>query len=110
MFYSSDSDDYAVPDVTKSAVMVTFSKGNGAVNNLDKSPPRYDALYAAADLLNTQVPNIPSLQVWCEILLQHMPMVYIRIMCPCVLYPLTPHFYIATLGFTGVYIIFFFLL
>ena len=28
----------------------------------------------------------------------------------CVLYPLTPHFYIVKLGFTGVYIIFLFLL
>ena len=31
---------------------------------------------------------------------------FIRITCPCVLYPLTPHFYIIKLGFTGVYIIF----
>ena len=29
----------------------------------------------------------------------------IRITCPCVLYPLTTHFYIVKLGFTGVYII-----
>ena len=35
---------------------------------------------------------------------------YIRITCPYVLYPLTPHFYIVKLGFTGVYIIFLFLL
>ena len=38
----------------------------------------------------------------------------IRITCPCSLYPLklqlTPHFYIAELGFTWVYIIFLFLL
>ena len=34
---------------------------------------------------------------------------FIRITCPCVLYPLTPHFYIVKLGFTGVYIIFLFL-
>ena len=33
---------------------------------------------------------------------------YIRITCPCDLYPLTPHFYIVKLGFTGVYIIFLF--
>ena len=33
-----------------------------------------------------------------------------RLICPCVLYPLTPHFYIVKLGFTGVYIIFLFLL
>ena len=30
--------------------------------------------------------------------------------CPCNVYPLTPHFYIVKLGFTGVYIIFLFLL
>ena len=28
---------------------------------------------------------------------------YIRITCPCDLYPLTPHFYIVKLGCTGVY-------
>ena len=32
----------------------------------------------------------------------------IRITCPCVLFPFIPHFYIAKLGFTGVYIIFLF--
>ena len=26
--------------------------------------------------------------------------------CPCIVYPLTPHFYIVELGFTGVYLIF----
>ena len=36
--------------------------------------------------------------------------VTIRITCPCVLYPRTPHFYIVLLGFTGVYIFFLFLL
>ena len=34
----------------------------------------------------------------------------IRITSPCDLYPLVPHFYIVKLGFTGVYIIFLFLL
>ena len=33
---------------------------------------------------------------------------YIMITCPCDLYPLTPHFYIVKLGFTGVYKIFLF--
>ena len=28
----------------------------------------------------------------------------IRITCPCDIYPLTPHFYIVKLGFTGVFI------
>ena len=31
------------------------------LNSLDK-PPTYDALYAAADVINSTVPNIPSLQ------------------------------------------------
>ena len=35
---------------------------------------------------------------------------YIMITYPCNLYPLTPHFYIVKLGFTGVYNIFLFLL
>ena len=64
-FMSTDGQDYAVPDVTKSALMVTFPQTrlvNGH-NNLDKPPPTYDALYAAADIINTQAPNIPTLQV-----------------------------------------------
>ena len=36
--------------------------------------------------------------------------IIIRITCPCDLYPLTTHFYIAELRFTGVYIIYLFLL
>ena len=36
------------------------------------------------------------------------PRILIRITCLCVLYPLTPHFYIVKLGFTGVYIGFLF--
>ena len=32
------------------------------------------------------------------------------LICPCNVHPLTPHFYIVKLGFTGVYIIFLFLL
>ena len=35
---------------------------------------------------------------------------YIMKSCPCNVYPLTPHFYIVKLGFTGVYIIFLFLI
>ena len=34
----------------------------------------------------------------------------IMLTCPCNVHPLTPHFYIVKLGFTGVYIIFLFLL
>ena len=34
---------------------------NSTLNALDK-PPTYDALYAAADVINSTVPNIPSLQ------------------------------------------------
>ena len=33
----------------------------------------------------------------------------IVITCPCNVYPLTPHFYIVKLGFTGEYILFLFL-
>ena len=33
---------------------------------------------------------------------------YIRITCPCNVYPLTPHFYIVKLGFVGVYILSYF--
>ena len=35
---------------------------------------------------------------------------YIRITCPCDFQPLTSHFYIVKLGFTGVYIFFLLLL
>ena len=38
------------------------------------------------------------------------PDIIIKIIFPCDLYPLTPHFYLVKLGFTGVYIIFLFLL
>ena len=41
---------------------------------------------------------------------QNYPSNIIRITGPCDLYPLTPHFYIVKLGFTGVYIIFLILL
>ena len=34
--------------------------------------------------------------------------VYIRKTLRCDLYPLTPHFYILILGFTGVYVLFFY--
>ena len=35
---------------------------------------------------------------------------HIMLTCLCNVHPLTPHFYIVKLGFTGVYIIFLFLL
>ena len=51
------------------------------------------------------------MEIWITLLVsENWKTILIRIMCPCVLYPLTPHFYIAKLGFTGVYIIFLFLL
>ena len=31
---------------------------------------------------------------------------YIKITCPCYIYPLTPHLYIVKLGFTGVFFFF----
>ena len=37
---------------------------------------------------------------------QRMPILHIMQMCPCNVYPLTPHFYIEKLGFTGVFVIF----
>ena len=36
-----------------------------------------------------------------EQILQYRKAVFIRITCPCGLYPFTPHFYIIKLGFTG---------
>ncbi|KAL5012628.1 hypothetical protein ScPMuIL_011179 [Solemya velum] len=70
--YSTDSRDYAVPDVTKSSLIVALppqrvpappvrAGSTLSTNTIDK-PPTYDALYAAADVVNVQVPNIPSLQ------------------------------------------------
>ena len=38
------------------------------------------------------------------------PITCIRKTCPCYVYPLIPHFYIAKLGYTGVYLFFLFLL
>ena len=35
---------------------------------------------------------------------------FIRKTCPCNVYPLEPHFYIAKLGYAGVYLFFLFLL
>ena len=35
---------------------------------------------------------------------------HIRKTCPCNVYPIEPHFYIAKLGYAGVYLFFFFLL
>lgn len=57
--------DYAVPDVTKSALVVNLPPRpprNGSAGILDKPPPNYDALYAAADIVNAPASNIPSLQ------------------------------------------------
>ena len=38
------------------------------------------------------------------------PNAFIRKTCPCNIYPLEPHFYIAKLGYAGVYLLFLFLL
>lgn len=71
------SRDYAVPDVTKSALIVALPPhtqtpirvspaNNGTpimmTNSLSEKPPTYDALYAAADIVHVNVPNIPNLQ------------------------------------------------
>ena len=48
---------------------------------------------------------------WANKILKSVPVnLNIMITSPCDLYPRTPHFYIAKLGFTGVFIIFLFLL
>lgn len=64
-----DSRDYAVPDVTKSSLTVSLPprpprppKGTPIMGNTLDKPPNYEALYAAADIVNVHVPNIPSLQ------------------------------------------------
>ncbi|XP_053381060.1 discoidin domain-containing receptor 2-like isoform X2 [Mercenaria mercenaria] len=66
----NDSRDYAVPDVTKSALKVALPPiyppqppvRVQPLNQLDLPPPTYDALYAAADVVNSQGLNIPNLQ------------------------------------------------
>ena len=77
--YIPDSRDYAVPDVTKSALVVALPPiyppqppvrvQSNLIGAVDTPPPSYDALYAAADVINAQGLNIPSLQVWYPILL-----------------------------------------
>lgn len=69
LFPTSDSRDYAVPDVTKSSLTVSLPprpprppKGTPIMGNTLDKPPNYEALYAAADIVNVHVPNIPSLQ------------------------------------------------
>lgn len=64
-----DSRDYAVPDITKSALVVNLPPRPPrppmllpAMNGSLDKPPNYDALYAAADIVNVHGPNIPSLQ------------------------------------------------
>ncbi|WAR31293.1 DDRA-like protein [Mya arenaria] len=66
-----DCRDYAVPDVTKSALKVALppvyppqvpTLRGATLNQLDLAPPTYDALYAAADVVNHQGLNIPNLQ------------------------------------------------
>ncbi|XP_052789202.1 discoidin domain-containing receptor 2-like isoform X2 [Mya arenaria] len=67
----NDCRDYAVPDVTKSALKVALppvyppqvpTLRGATLNQLDLAPPTYDALYAAADVVNHQGLNIPNLQ------------------------------------------------
>lgn len=56
--------DYAVPDITKSALVVNLPPRISAPNQLaimDK-PPNYDALYAAADIVNVHGGSVPSMQ------------------------------------------------
>ncbi|XP_055955868.1 discoidin domain-containing receptor 2 isoform X2 [Patella vulgata] len=63
---SNESQDYAVPDITKSALIVNLpprppqSLPNVEPVMMNGPPPNYDALYAAADVVNVQ--NVSSLQ------------------------------------------------
>lgn len=69
--FSSGARDYAVPDVTKSALNAAMlpiyppqaSLRGQTLNQLDMAPPAYDPLYAAADVVSSQGLNIPNLQV-----------------------------------------------
>jgi hypothetical protein len=65
MFLSgSETRDYAVPDITKSALVVNLPPRVPTPNQLalvDK-PPNYDVLYAAADIVNLHGRSIPSMQ------------------------------------------------
>ncbi|XP_041368248.1 discoidin domain-containing receptor 2-like isoform X2 [Gigantopelta aegis] len=65
------SRDYAVPDVTKSALVVNLpprparppmSLPAVQVGSVLDKPPNYDALYAAADIVNVHGANVPSMQ------------------------------------------------
>ncbi|XP_059166256.1 discoidin domain-containing receptor 2-like isoform X2 [Physella acuta] len=60
----SEPRDYAVPDITKSALVVNLPPRATAPKQLaimDK-PPNYDALYAAADIVNVHGGSVPSMQ------------------------------------------------
>ncbi|XP_035829229.1 discoidin domain-containing receptor 2, partial [Aplysia californica] len=56
--------DYAVPDITKSALVVNLPPRGSAPNKLSlmDKPPNYDALYAAADIVNVHGGSVPSMQ------------------------------------------------
>ncbi|CAG5136400.1 unnamed protein product, partial [Candidula unifasciata] len=63
-FAWSEVRDYAVPDITKSALVVDLPPRVSSPNQItggDK-PPNYDALYAAADIVNVHGTSIPSMQ------------------------------------------------
>ena len=58
--------DYAVPTVSKPTLVVNMPprppKLAVSCAVIDKAPPNYDALYAAADIINVPSSNMPSLQ------------------------------------------------
>ena len=94
--------------------IVEIARGSALPENLSKSL-KYDiiikALVESAHARNIIVKNLPYIFVnknGTDQIVQ--PRSCIRITCLCVLYPRTPHFYIVKLGFTGVYLIFLFLL
>ena len=87
-------------------------EGINYCNNYIQNIPKIDFLFC----INEQ--HIRVLIITCRIveslflksLYDPSPFSYIMLTRPCNVYPLTPHFYIVKLGFTGVYIILLFLL
>ena len=61
-----DQQDYAIPDITKSALVVNLPpRSSNKKHSLIDKPPNYDALYAAADIVNA---HGDSMQVICPVL------------------------------------------
>lgn len=55
----------ALPPHTQTPIRVSPANNGTPImmtNSLSEKPPTYDALYAAADIVHVNVPNIPNLQ------------------------------------------------